>query len=182
MDLVCPLPPFAQLYTDSLTVDGSTKHARPAQNAVPLIAPFKRCCPVCAAIQHELSLLSGRSGDDPICSKHAHIYSCRLPGLASAVRERVIRKFERTLREHLDEVKMRSRSHYPLVCRHSEGFGLARIFFSFALFSCSFCRIFFDLIFFRVGVGFPVGTFPSFPLFFKKISTPSWGYLIAHCS
>ena len=168
MDLVCPLPSFAQLYTDSLTVGGSTKHARPAQNAAPLIAPSKRCCPVCAAIQHGLSLLSGRSGDDPICSKHAHIYSCRLPGLASAVRERVIRKFERTLREHLDEVKMRSRSHYPPVCRHSEVFGLARIFFSFALFSCSSCLIFFDLIFFVLVFIFLLVIFLLFRFFLKK--------------
>ena len=81
------------------------------KTAVPLIAPSKRCCPVCAAIQHELSLLSGRSGDYPIYSKHAHIYGCTLPpGLPGVVRERVIRKFEDPLREHLDEVKLRSLS------------------------------------------------------------------------
>ena len=88
------------------------------KNAVPLIAPSKRCCPVCAAIQHEPSLLSVRSGDYPIYrkhahiySKHAHIYSCALPpGLPSVVRERVIRKFENTRRGHLGEVKLGSLS------------------------------------------------------------------------
>lgn len=81
------------------------------KNAAPLIAPSKRCCPVCAAIQHELSLLAGRSRHYLVYSKHAHIYGCDLPaGLPTVARERVIRKFEDTLREHLDEVKLRSLS------------------------------------------------------------------------
>ena len=46
------------------------------KTAFPLIAPSKRCCPVCAAIQRELSLLSGRSENHPIHSSHAHIYGC----------------------------------------------------------------------------------------------------------
>ncbi|KAF8540562.1 hypothetical protein BDD12DRAFT_19562 [Trichophaea hybrida] len=79
------------------------------KKAAPLIAPSKRCCPVCAAIQHELSLLSGRPGNYPIYSKHVHIYGYALPpGLPCAVRERVIRKFEDLLRIYLDEVKVRS--------------------------------------------------------------------------
>jgi hypothetical protein len=82
------------------------------KKAAPLIAPSKRCCPVCAAIQHELALLSRRPGNYPIYSKHVHIYGCALPpGLPCVVRERVIRKFEDLLRIYLDEVKVRSLSH-----------------------------------------------------------------------
>ncbi|KAA8895774.1 hypothetical protein FN846DRAFT_315662 [Sphaerosporella brunnea] len=80
------------------------------KKAAPLIAPSKRCCPVCAAIQHELS--SGRPGKYPIYNKHVYIYGCALPpGLPGVVRERVIRKFEDLLREYLDDVKLRSLSH-----------------------------------------------------------------------
>jgi hypothetical protein len=81
--------------------------------ASPLIAPSKRCCPVCAAIQHELAKHSGDYTKYPIYSKHKRIYGCALPpGLPSAVRMRVIRHFEDLLRLRLDEVKMMSSSHF----------------------------------------------------------------------
>jgi hypothetical protein len=81
--------------------------------ASPLIAPSKRCCPVCAAIQHELAKHSGACAKwYPIYSKHKRIYGCALPpGLPSAVRMGVIRHFEDLLREYLDELKKMSLSH-----------------------------------------------------------------------
>lgn len=107
VDTVYPLSPFAQLYIDSLQSMVQQDVLDQLKNAFPLIAPSKRCCLVCAAIQYELSLLSGRSGDYLIYSKHAHIYACALPpGLPSVVREHLIRRFDNTLRKGLDEVKL----------------------------------------------------------------------------
>jgi hypothetical protein len=38
-----------------------------------LIAPSKRCCPVCAATQHELAKHSGKLANYPVYSKHKRI-------------------------------------------------------------------------------------------------------------
>jgi hypothetical protein len=83
--------------------------------ASPLIAPSKRCCPVCAAIQHQLAKAHNRHAHAkwyPIYSKHKRIYGCALPlGLPSAVRMGVIRHFEDLLREYLDKLEKMSSSY-----------------------------------------------------------------------
>jgi hypothetical protein len=85
------------------------------EKASPLIAPSKRYCPVCAAIQHQLAKVDNRPATAkwyPIHSKHTRIYGCALPpGLPSAVRMGVIRHFEDLLRVYLNQLEKMSSSY-----------------------------------------------------------------------
>jgi hypothetical protein len=71
-----------------------------------LIAPSKRCCPVCAAI---LDGLADGSSAYPIYANHSIVFGCALPpGLPNSVRSKVLGHFDRMLFTYLSNV-MRER-------------------------------------------------------------------------
>jgi len=71
----------------------------------------KKCCPVCAFIQRQLSAACGRRHNYPVYRRHVYVYACALPpGLIPQVRREAIKYFEELLRPCIEEVRIRSLS------------------------------------------------------------------------
>ena len=75
-----------------------------------MVAPSKRCCPVCAVIQNRLSACAAKN-IYPIYYKHRTISGCSFPlGLPRSVRLEVITHFRNLLRNFLENSKLRKAS------------------------------------------------------------------------
>lgn len=79
-----------------------------------IVAPSKRCCPVCATLIASLS----RENGGPILntlSKHPFIFPTALPvGLPEAVRRRLLEQYRERLRQVLDTLVVKARKSSSL--------------------------------------------------------------------
>lgn len=79
-----------------------------------IVAPSKRCCPVCATLIASLSRETG----GPILNtltKHPFIFPTALPvGLPESVRRRLLNQYRERLRQELDTIVVRARKSSSL--------------------------------------------------------------------
>lgn len=79
------------------------------RNIPALVAPSKKCCPVCATIKRALSVESWKSNNYPVYDNGPTISACALPpGLPDNVRQEVVKHFDSILTKKLREIKERS--------------------------------------------------------------------------